>query len=48
VLVKEKIVTQICEKKLNRMNPINSDEILRKDFPKITDSELKRLKIDES
>jgi hypothetical protein len=30
------------------INPIDSDEILRKDFPKITDSELLRLKTDES
>lgn len=34
--------------KSNVINPIDSDEILRKDFPKITDSELVRLKTDES
>lgn len=29
-------------------NPVNSDRILRKDFPTITDRELKKLKTDES
>jgi hypothetical protein len=47
-LVKEKRLAQKREKKSNRNNPINSDDKLRKDFPQITDSELKRLKIDES
>ncbi|CAN5467261.1 hypothetical protein BH18THE1_BH18THE1_12970 [soil metagenome] len=47
-MVKEKRIPQKREKKLNRKDPMNSDDKLRKDFPKITDSELKRLKIDES
>ena len=47
-MVKEKRLAQKREKKSNRKNPINSDDKLRKDFPQITDSELKRLKIDES
>ncbi len=48
-LVKKKTVSQKREKKSNSMkNPVNSDRILRKDFPKITDRELKKLKTDES
>lgn len=35
-------------KKINVINPMDSDEILRKDLPKITASELMRLKTDES
>jgi hypothetical protein len=47
-LVKKKTIAQKGKRKLNRKNPINSDDMLRRDFPQITDSELKRLKIDES
>jgi hypothetical protein len=47
-LVKEKRLAEKREKKSNSKNPINSDHILRKDFPEITDEELKKLKIDES
>ena len=35
-------------KKIKQQDPVNSDRILRKDFPEITDVELKKLKIDES
>ena len=49
LLVRKKRLAQKREKKSNsRKNPIDSDDKLRKDFPQITDSELKRLKIDES
>ena len=47
-MVKQQRTTKKSEKKLNRKNPVDSDEMLRKDFPKITDNELKRLKTDES
>jgi hypothetical protein len=48
-LVKEKKLTEKRERKLNsKKNPVNSDRILRKDFPEITDRELKKLKTDES
>jgi hypothetical protein len=47
-LVKQKIHTRKSRKNSNRKNPIDSDDQLRKDFPGIADSELKRLKIDES
>jgi len=47
-LAKEKKLTETRKKKSNRKNPVNSDRILRKDFPKITDRELKKLKTDES
>ena len=47
-MVKKKRVSQKREKKPNSMkNPVNSDRILRKDFPTITDRELKKLKTDE-
>ena len=49
ILVKKKRVTEKRVKKSNsKKNPVNSDRILRKDFPKITDRELKKLKTDES
>lgn len=49
LLVKKKRVSEKRVKKSNRKkNPVNSDLILRKDFPKITDRELKKLKTDES
>ena len=49
ILVKKKRVTDKRVKKLNsKKNPVNSDRILRKDFPEITDRELKKLKTDES
>ena len=49
ILVKKKRVSEKRVKKLNsKKNPVNSDRILRKDFPKITDRELKKLKTDES
>src|SRR6187402_301109 len=48
LLVKEKRLSEKREKKSNSKNPVNSDRILRKDFPKITDRELKKLKTDES
>jgi hypothetical protein len=49
ILVKEKRLSEKREKKSNsKKNPVNSDSILRKDFPKITDRELKKLKTDES
>jgi len=35
-------------KKIKQQESVNSDHILRKDFPEITDKELKKLKIDES
>ena len=35
-------------KKIKQQESVNSDRILRKDFPEITDMELKKLKIDES
>jgi hypothetical protein len=47
-LVKEKRVSEKREKKSKSKKPVNSDRILRKDFPEITDRELKKLKIDES
>jgi len=48
-LIKKKTVSQKRERISNSMkNPVNSDRILRKDFPKITDRELKKLKTDES
>ena len=48
-MVKKKILSKKREKKSNsKKNPVNSDRILRKDFPEITDMELKKLKIDES
>ena len=49
LLVKKKKVSEKRVKKSNsKKNPVNSDRILRKDFPKITDRELKKLKTDES
>ena len=49
LLVKEKRLSEKREKKSNSKKiPVNSDHILRKDFPKITDRELKKLKTDES
>ena len=49
LLVKKKRVSEKRVKKLNsKKNPVNSDRILRKDFPEITDRELKKLKTDES
>ena len=49
ILVKKKRVTEKRVKKSNsKKNPVNSDRILRKDFPKISDRELKKLKTDES
>ena len=47
-MVKQKKPSKKREKKSNTKNPVDSDRILRKDFPKITDRELKRLKTDES
>lgn len=47
-MVKEKRLAERREKKSNSKNPVNSDRILRKDFPEITDMEFKKLKIDES
>jgi len=47
-LVKEKRLSEKREKKSNSKKPVDSDRILRKDFPKITDTELKKLKTDES
>ena len=38
----------MTKKFTNSKNPVNSDRILRKDFPEITNRELKKLKIDES
>jgi len=35
-------------KKIKQQESVNSDRILRKDFPEITDMEFKKLKIDES
>ncbi len=49
LLVKEKRLSEKREKKSNSKKiHLNSDRILRKDFPKITDRELKKLKTDES
>ena len=49
ILVKKKRVSEKRVKKLNsKKNPVNSDRILRKDFPEITDMELKKLLTDES
>lgn len=49
ILVKKKKVSEKRVKNQTaRRNPVNSDRILRKDFPKITDRELKKLKTDES
>ena len=49
ILVKKKKVSEKRVKKSNsKKNPVNSDRILRKDFPKITDKDLKKLKTDES
>ena len=49
LLVKKKRVSEKRVKKSkSKKNPVNSDRILRKDFPKITDRELKKLKTDES
>lgn len=49
ILVKKKRVSEKRVKKSNSTkNPVNSDRILRKDFPKITDRELRKLKTDES
>jgi hypothetical protein len=47
-LVKQKRLAEKREKKSNSKKPVNSDRILRKDFPEITNRELKKLKIDES
>ncbi|HEY9492816.1 MAG TPA: hypothetical protein VIP56_12585 [Nitrososphaeraceae archaeon] len=48
-MVKKKRVSEKRVKKSNsKKNPVNSDRILRKDFPKITDKDLKNLKTDES
>ena len=35
-------------KKIKQQKSVNSDRTLSKDFPEITDMELKKLKIDES
>ena len=49
ILLKNKKVSEKrIEKSNSKKNPLNSDRILRKDFPKITDRELKKLKTDES
>ena len=49
ILVKKKKVSEKRVKnQIARRNPVNSDRILRKDFPKITDKDLKKLKTDES
>ena len=49
LLVKKKRMSEKRVKKSkSKKNPVNSDRILRKDFPKITDRELKKLKTDES
>ena len=49
LLVKKKRMSEKRVKKSNsKKNPVNSDRILRKDFPKITDKDLKKLKTDES
>ena len=49
LLVKKKRMSENRVKKSNsKKNPVNSDRILRKDFPKITDKDLKKLKTDES
>ena len=49
LLVKKKRVSEKRVKKSNsKKNPVNSDRILRKDFAKITDKDLKKLKTDES
>ena len=49
LLVKKKRVSEKRVKKSNsKKNPVNSDRILRKDFPKITDKDLQKLKTDES
>lgn len=48
-MVKKKRMSEKRVKKSNgKKNPVNSDRILRKDFPKITNTELKKLKMDES
>ena len=47
-MVKQKRLAEKREKKSNSKKPVNSDRILRKDFPEITNRELKKLKIDES
>ena len=48
-MVKEKRLSEKHEKKSkSKKNPVNSDHILRKDFPRIPDRELKKLKTDES
>ena len=48
-MVKKKRVSEKRVKKSNRKkNPVNSDRILKKDFPEITANELKRLKTDEA
>lgn len=47
-MVEEKRLSEKREKKSNRKKPVDSDRILRKDFPKITDRELRKLKTDES
>lgn len=47
-MVEEKRLSEKREKKSNSKKPVDSDRILRKDFPKITDRELRKLKTDES
>ena len=47
-LVKDKKLAKKNQEKSNIKNPIGSDRILRKHLPKITKTELKRLKTDES
>jgi hypothetical protein len=47
-LVKKKRADEKRGKKSNNKNPVNSDTILKKDFPLITANELKKLKTDES
>jgi len=47
-LVKKKRLSEKREKKSNSKGPVNSDRILKKDFPLITAKELKKLKTDES
>lgn len=48
ILVKDKKLAKKNQEKSNIKNPIGSDRILRKHLPKITNTELKRLKTDES
>ena len=45
---KKRMSEKRVKKSKSKKNPVNSDRILRKDFPKITDRELKKLKSDVS